>query len=343
MDLIEERLPLEPVLAEVPRWELYKLLSDPVRVRLLALSTVEELAVGELAELLGEGQPKVSRHGAALRDAGLVVARKNGTWVLLKIAPPAERDPVVRDAIATGLRLLGEDGTLPRVEELVRNRDAKAREFFARSPANKRDAGSPRELSAYLAALAPLLPTRDLAVDMGTGDGLLIEVLAPVFEHVIAIDRSAEQLAVAKDRARQRGFHNVSFAQSELDGDEARAATHARGVGADVVFASRVLHHAPKPGKAVSALTKLLRPAGIGGPSGALVVLDYAPHEDLALKEAQADLWLGFSEAELSGFAREAGLDDVSVRAVPHAFRGEGPDGHLEWTMLLAKRRARNV
>ena len=71
------------------RWELYRLLADPVRPRLLALVSVEELGVGELADLLREGQPKISRHASALREAGIVVGRKQGTWTLLRLAPGA--------------------------------------------------------------------------------------------------------------------------------------------------------------------------------------------------------------------------------------------------------------
>src|ERR1700746_210424 len=85
------------------RGDLYPLLADPVRPRLVALASTEELAVGELAELLREGQPKISRHAAALRDAGLLAARKQGTWTLLRLAPGAGEDPVVADAVRAGL------------------------------------------------------------------------------------------------------------------------------------------------------------------------------------------------------------------------------------------------
>src|SRR5262245_36677958 len=97
------------------RWELYRLLADPVRPRLLALTSVEELGVGELAELLREGQPKISRHASALRDAGLVAARRQGTWTLLRLAAGAADDAVVADAVGAGLASCRADGTLARV------------------------------------------------------------------------------------------------------------------------------------------------------------------------------------------------------------------------------------
>jgi DNA-binding transcriptional ArsR family regulator len=261
------------------RWELYRLLSDPVRVRLLALVDLEELAVGELAELLGEGQPKVSRHAAALRDAGLVAARRNGTWVLLKLAPGVSADPVVSDALAAGRTLLDKEGLAPRVEAIVSARDDRAREYFARGSARSQGSATPRELGAYLTALAPLLFARGLAVDAGTGDGALLDVLAPIFDRVIAVDRAEAQLKAASARARAAGFANVEFVLSELDGREVDKAVHDRSrLGADVVFASRILHHAPKPAAAVTHLAKLLRAPSSGADGGALIVLQGRRH-----------------------------------------------------------------
>jgi ArsR family transcriptional regulator len=330
-----------PSLGELSRWELYRLLSDPVRVRLLALTSAEELSVGELAEVLREGQPKISRHAAVLRDAGLVSARKQGTWVLLRLGPGVERDPVVADAVRAGRASCERDGTWDKAQRIVDARDQKAREFFARG-GRPLVVGAPTELSAYLAALASLLPHRRLAVDAGTGDGALLEVLAPVFERVIAVDRSRAQLDLARERVRRRGFDNVSFVVSEIDGAETRLAVRAElgrdDAGADVVFASRVLHHAAAPGKALRALVDLARPAEAGAPGGAVLVLDYAAHDDLELRDAQADLWLGFAEADLLRLADEAGLVDVRARVLPQSYRGDGPDRHLAWLLASGRR-----
>ncbi|MFO0552275.1 MAG: metalloregulator ArsR/SmtB family transcription factor [Polyangiaceae bacterium] len=325
-------------LEEVPRWELYRLLADSVRLRVLALVAQEELAVGELAELLGEGQPKISRHGSALREASLVDARKNGTWVLYKMSAQAARDPVVRDAVAAGRRLLLAEGTLARVDDLIRARDSKSREFFSRV-APSRSTTAPRETLAYLVALGALLDRRALAVDAGTGDGSLLGVLAPVFERVIAIDRSSAQLAHARSFARARGLDNVDFVEGELTGDEACAAVFGCSSGADLVYASRVLHHAPKPEAAIAGLAALLAPRRDGRAGGSLVVLDYEPHEDLALRDAQADLWMGFDAAELVRLAENAGLDRPRVLDIPEAFRSEGADGRVGWHVLVAHAR----
>lgn len=326
------------------RWELYRLLADPVRPRLLALAATEELAVGELAELLREGQPKISRHASALRDAGLLAARKQGTWTLLRLAPGAAEDAVVADAVQAGLASCRADGTLARVEEVLHSRAEATREFFARGGRPARS-GPPLELAAYLSAIAPLIPHRRLAIDVGTGDGPLLEVLAPVFERVIALDRSDAQLALAQERVRRRDLHNVTLIQGDIDGPEVRRAIregkgHKATTGADVVFASRVLHHAPVPARAMRALVDLARPPKAEERGGSVAILDYEAHDDLALREQEADLWLGFEPRELKRLAREAGLAEVHWQRLPAAWQGEGPDRHLAWQLLVGVRGA---
>ena len=171
--------------AASPRWELYRVLAEPLRLRLLALTADEELSVGELGDALGESQPNVSRHAGALRQAGLLADRREGTRTLLRLARGAAADPVVADALASGRALCQKDGSFERVVEVLRAREAAAHEFFARPSRSKVDA-LPAEMGAYLAALAPLLARRGLALDAGTGDGRLLEVLAPVYERVVA-------------------------------------------------------------------------------------------------------------------------------------------------------------
>jgi ArsR family transcriptional regulator len=310
------------------RWELYRVLAEPLRLRLLALAAEEELSIGELAEIMGEGQPNVSRHAAALRQAGLLADRREGTRTLVRLAAGAMADPVVADALGSGRALCEGDGSLGRIAKVLQAREAPAHEFFARPGRGKVDA-LPAEMGAYLAALAPLLPRRALAVDAGTGDGRLLEVLAPLYERVVGIDRSEAQLARARERVAARGYENVTLLREELDSREVRSAV---GVGADAVFASRVLHHAPRPAAVVAQLASLC------APFGALVVLDYVRHDDETMRE-QADAWLGFEPAALRRFARGAGLDDVHVTKIPEPLCGDGPDRHLPWQVMVAKKK----
>jgi DNA-binding transcriptional ArsR family regulator/precorrin-6B methylase 2 len=320
---------LDGSLAPHPRWELYRVLAEPVRLRLLALAAEEELAIGELASLLGESQPNISRHLTPLKQAGLVLVRREGTRGLVRIAEAAAADPVVADALASGRALCEADGSLARIAEVLRERDQVAREFFAQESQAREMTDAIDATTAYVAALARLLPHRNLAVDAGTGDGALLDVLAPSFERVVAVDRSGAQLERARARVARRGYSNVSLLKAELGAPELREHV---GEGADVVFASRLLHHAPRPVDLLRQLTLLAR---IGG---AVVIVDYGRHDDESMRD-EADLWLGFEGAELKRFAREAGLDDADVIKLPAAWCGKGKDAHLPWQVMVSRRK----
>lgn len=312
------------------RWELYRLLSEPVRLRLLALASAEELSIGELSELLSEPQPKVSKQAKALREAGLLAARREGTRAFLRLTDGVGTDPVIGDALDAGRRLCDADGSLARVPAVVRARDEAARAFFDRPDAEDHALELPVELPAYLSALAPLIAPRRLAVDAGTGDGSLLEVIAPIFERVVAFDRAEPQLARARRRVAARGYDHVELLAGELDDAALRERVASLG-GADAVFASRVLHHAPKPAPALAALSALLRPGG------SIVIIDYAAHDDESLRDGQADLWLGFEGAELAKLATSVGLMDATVSTIDARRCGDGPDGHLDWQVLAAR------
>jgi ArsR family transcriptional regulator len=314
------------------RWELYRVLGEPVRLRLLALGAHEELSVGELSELLEESQSNVSRHLAALRKLGLLRERRQGTRVLVRLRDEVASDAVVNDALVAGRALCAAEGVFARLPALIERRDLPAREFFGRADAAVAEADlPPSELPAYLAAISWLLPRRQLAIEVGTGDGRLLEVLAPLFDRVVAIDREPAQLERAAARLASRGHRQVELVHADLS-DAARLAALPVTGQADVVFASRVVHHAPRPSDAFRALYALARPGG------SVLVLDYDAHEDERMREEQADLWLGFSATELCGFARAAGLSGAVVHELPQAFHPAGPDAHLTWHVLVAQR-----
>src|SRR3954447_15549305 len=94
------------------RADLFRLLGDEDRLRLLALCAEEELTVGELAQLLGESQPQVTKKSQPLREAGLVAARKDGTRTLLKTQ--SIEDGIITAALEEGRTLCGRDGSLAR-------------------------------------------------------------------------------------------------------------------------------------------------------------------------------------------------------------------------------------
>jgi SAM-dependent methyltransferase len=311
------------------RWQLYRLLGEPFRLRLLALAREEELAMGELAELLDESLPNVSRHAAALRQAGLLSERRHGTRSFMRLTAGMDADPVVSDALGVGRGLCEEEGRLLRIAEIVRARDARSREFFARGAHKPELEHFTAELPAFLTALRELVPQRGLALDAGTGDGAWLDALAPLYDRVIAVDQSPQQLARASERLALRGYSNVTLLCAEL-GDEALA--REVGDGADLVVAARVLHHAARPWAVLGALVRLLRPGG------RLVAVDYQRHSDEAFRERQADVWNGFDVEELEHNARASGLRDVRVTPLPASLLSGMSDGHIGWQALSGVR-----
>lgn len=299
-----------------------------MRLRVLALAGAEELSVGELGELLEESQPNVSRHVAALRQSGLLTGRRAGTRLFVRLARASADDAVVADALQTGRRMCQSDGSLARLSSVVRARDQRTRAFFSRSTTALDAARLPDELLGYLFAMAEAFEPRQLAVDAGTGNGAWLDVLAPLFVRVVALDRSEAQLTQARRRVEARGYGNVTLVCSEIEDPQARRATRP---GADLVTCSRVLHHSALPGETLRALASFARPGGL------LLVVDYLPHQDDVLESQQADVWLGFDSNELLGFAQDAGLVNASTRRIPPGWLGTGPDHHLAWQVLSAR------
>src|SRR6266545_6834010 len=162
-------------LVQAGRADLFRLLGDEDRLRLLALCAEEELTVGELAQLLGESQPQVTKKSQPLREVGLLHARRDGTCTLLKV--DLEPDPVIDAAIEEGRTLCSRDGSLAKIARVVAQREELSRQLFDKpsepAPAPSADAS----LLAWTPLLAPLLPGRSLAVDVGTGEGALLPLL----------------------------------------------------------------------------------------------------------------------------------------------------------------------
>lgn len=299
-----------------PRADLFRLLGDEDRLRLLALCAEEELTVGELASLLNESQPQVTKKSQPLREVGLLSARRDGTRTLLRsqIEREAHPDVVVVAALEEGRLLCSKDGSLARVAGIIAQREELSRRFFdvahvEAEPPPRADA----ELLGWLPVLAPLLPGRALAIDVGTGEGTLLPLLSPLYERVIAIDRSPARLARCGARISSWGLPNVRLREGDVEDAGLAEDIGGRG-GADLVVMARVIHHTARPQDAIAAATRLLRPGGH------LVLVDYLPHDDESLRE-QGHVWLGFEPAKLRTWLEAAALDDVTVTPLASASR----------------------
>jgi len=151
------------------------------------------------------------------------------------------------------------------------------------------------------------LPGRALAVDVGTGEGTLLPLLSPLFERVVAIDRSPARLAQCAARIARWGLPNVRLREGTIE--DAAIAEELSG-RADLVVMARVLVHAARPQDVIASATRLLRPGGH------VAIIDYLPHDDESLRE-QGHVWLGFEPAKLRAWLEAAHLQPIAVHPFP--------------------------
>ncbi len=302
----------------------FSALADPSRLRILALLRQMELSVGELAQVLGQSQPRVSRHIKILADAGLCDRRREGSWVFLGLGPTAQGpllaaidslpDPVgERWAIADAARL-----------EAVRADRMAAAEAFFNARAEEWDAV--RSLHVAEAeverAIVALLADEGVGrlVDIGTGTGRMIELLGPDAAAVTGIDRSPEMLRLARAKTSAAGLHRADLRQGDM------YALPIEDGGADTVVLHQVLHYAQTPPAVIAEGARLL------AKDGRLLVVDFAAHGREDLRERDAHVRLGFDEAQVAGWFDAAGL------ALERSDTLEG--GELTVKLWLGRKRA---
>lgn len=295
-------------------------LADPTRLRIMRLLAHMELAVGELAQVLGQSQPRVSRHVGILCDSGLAERRREGSWIFLRQACPADAARGLRSAVAAMLEVAeGEDAAFgARCAEDRRHlaairaaREKGAAEYFARH------AGELDQLRSWLsppgtveAALLESLAGHPpgQVLDIGTGTGRIAELLVPRATHVVALDKSPEMLRLA--RARLQDFPAQSF---ELVQGDFAALPFAQGQF-DTVVLHQVLHYAQEPHLAIAEAARVCRPGGL------VVIIDLATHEREELRQRHAHARLGFSDEQMLEWFTGNGLKP----AIPVPLPGKG-------------------
>ncbi len=293
--------------------KVFKTLSDPTRVRILALLEREELAVQELMDVLAMAQSRVSRHLGILREAGLLRDRREGTYVFYRFATPSA--PVWRDAWALARRALEDDSTAERdaatLQQVILARASRTRTFFD-SVGPEWDAlrkvFSDDVLRAR--AISQLVPPGLTVVDVGTGTGILAAELARLDLRVIGVDNSPRMLEAARAKLAREGITGV-----ELRGGDANTLPLADGE-ADAAFAHMVLHYLPSPPEALREMARVVRPGG------RIVVVDFVRHESEWMREELGVLWLGFPPEEIRGWMTDAGLEDTQVWEFASPSRG---------------------
>jgi len=278
---------------------------EQTRLRVLALLTEGELAVGELAQALAQSQPRVSRHLKLLTEAGLVERAPEGAWVFYRLP---RTDTVERRLAESALAMLDRDDPIlardmERLDEIKAARDAAARAYFER---NADDWNRLRALhlpeadieSAILAAAGP--GPFEHMVEVGVGQGRMIQLFADRVRRAEGFDTSRQMLAIA--RAALDDLH----AKAAVQFGDAYAPPIDAGA-ADLVTIHQVLHFLADPARAVAEASRLLRRGG------RMVIVDFAPHALEFLREDHAHRRLGFGDDEVSGWCANAGVAGLSI------------------------------
>lgn len=283
--------------------------AEPTRLRLLVLCGHGELAVGELTQILGQSQPRVSRHLKLLSDAGLIERFREGTHAFYTLAKDGEGARLAELLVDL---MPADDATLvldlERLQTIKETRAAIAAKYF-RENAARWD----RIRSLYIdeaqveRALLELLPAEGLRdfVDVGTGTGRILELVAPRVERAVGVDLSREMLSIARAHIEKAGLRNASVRHGDMYQLPWPAGSF------DAATIHQVLHFADEPAAAIAEVARILRPGGT------LVIVDFAPHDLEYLRVEHAHRRLGFRDAEVQQWCRAAGLVPRSMTELP--------------------------
>ncbi len=287
-------------------WDILKTLSDPTRLRLLALLMREELSVAELQEILGMGQSRISSQLALLRTVNLVSDRREGknAFYSLRQNLPARTLALAKAAIdsVAELPVMTEDReNLDRILQKRRRTQEQYFNLIAGRLGKNYCPGRSWEAIGHLALR--LTPAIDIA-DLGAGEGLVSQLLAHRARQVWCIDNSPRMVEVGSELARKNGLANLAYKLGDIE----NVPLPERSV--DLAILSQALHHAQHPQAAVDEAFRILRPGG------QVLVLDLNEHTFEKARELYADVWLGFRESALHGFLKKAGFAKVEVTAV---------------------------
>ena len=279
--------------------------AEPTRLRLLALAARGAFCVVELTEILGQSQPRLSRHLKLLCDAGVLERVREGANVWFGLPPDAG---LVHDVLA---RIPDDDPVLAAdrraAARVLAERARIASESFRRQGADwdeMRALGLPAaEVEAALLSLLPA-PQLGRVLDIGTGTGRLLELLAPRVLSGLGIDASRAMLALARARLARPGLGHLSVRQADMY-------RLPLAQQFDVVVLQMVLHYAEDPPAALAEAARVL------APGGQLIVVDLAAHGRTDDAERLAHRWPGFTDAAMAGLLRAPGLEPAAPISVP--------------------------
>lgn len=281
----------------------FRALADGTRLRIMRLVAAMELAVGEIAQVLGQSQPRVSRHIAILCDAGLAERRREGSWIFLRAATGGLAQEFGRLLAATEA---ADEAFAQSCEDdrrklaLIRaGRESQAQDYFSSHAEDwdeLRRLHSADELVETTLARALAEEPLGKVLDIGTGTGRMAELFAHSAEQVVALDKSPAMLRVARARLQHFGSDRIEMVQ----GDFARLPLPDASV--DTVLFHQVLHFAQDPGEALREAARVTRPGG------RIAIVDFAAHGREELRERHAHARLGFEDTQMEALMTKAGF-----------------------------------
>jgi ArsR family transcriptional regulator len=300
-----------------------KALSDETRLRILRLLDREELSVAELQDILGMPQSRISMQLSQLRQSGLVSVRRSGQKSIYRTTLPNGSERLVGDLlqrVSPELTAAAEDDA--GLELIVGRRKDKLRGYFDELAGRFGRHYIPgRSWQGLAEVLIRLLP-RMVIADLGAGEATLSLMLARSAERVIAVDNSEKMVAYGSEVARSHGVENVEYRLGDLE-----RVPLADGE-ADMALLHQSLHHALHPERALAEAARILKPGG------RVVILDLIKHAREEARELYADVWLGFSQAELYRMLQAAGFHSPDIATVHR----EAEPPHFETVLAIASK-----
>jgi len=282
---------------------------ERTRLRLLYLLSDGELNVKELTCILGQSQPRVSRHLKLLCEAGLLERYREGSWVLFRISEtgvPGALSRLIAELIPPDSPEIARD--LARRDDIRRARAKAAARYFQQNAAawDRLRSLHVAETAVEARILDVLGDERaDALLDLGTGTGRMLEMLGDRIGHGVGIDTSHAMLAIARANLEAAGLSHCQVRHGDL--------FHLAydNAAADLVTIHQVLHYLDDPALAVQEAARTLKPGG------RMLVVDFAPHELEFLREQHAHRRLGISDTQVRGWLEKAGLETLRHEVLP--------------------------
>jgi ubiquinone/menaquinone biosynthesis C-methylase UbiE len=287
--------------------DVFASLADPTRVRILLLVRDLQLSVGELADILDQSQPRVSRHVRILAEAGLVRRHKEGAWVFVGPGDRAVVEPVFAliQAVAAGADPIAVERS--RLAQVRADRQQRIDEWFEANAGEwdllRRLGGDDTAVEQALAAAVG--PSAGRLLDIGTGTGRILELLAGGADSATGVDRSPEMLRIARGKLAAAGNQKADLLQADM-----RALPFA-DAAFDTVTMHHVLHFADNPAAVLAEAARVV------APGGRLIVADYAAHQREELRSRFQHSRLGFETEALSALMADVGLKPSLLSAHP--------------------------